>query len=249
MALEHERVLLYAFGAGLGDLATRIRQLGYEAVVEEEPRAAAARVARPAEPLSAALVPADFALPQRGGELDHLLRAAGARGVCFVAVGARPGPEAERQLRQKHVRLCLWAPFHERELRFVLNRALFDPEKGPYDPEKAEVRRDLRVPTELAARVRVGGREKPALVYSLSAGGCFLETLRPTLVGGAIEVVLPLPTGEFRAAGRVVLTNVPGNLQRSKLPCGMGIEFRHLDPAARAAIDAFVRERARAYQL
>jgi hypothetical protein len=249
MALAHERVLLYAFAAGLGDLAPRIRQLGYEAIVENEPRAAAARVAHHAEPPRAVLLPADFALPQRAGELDHLLRAAGTFGLRFVAVGARPDPEAERWLRQKHVRLCLWSPFHERELRFVLNRALFDPKQGPHDPVEAEVRHDLRVPTELAARVRVGGREKPALVYSLSVGGCFLETLRPTLVGGALEVVLPLPQGEFRAAGRVVLTNVTGNLQRSKLPCGMGIEFRHLDPAAREAIDAFVRDRARAYEL
>jgi hypothetical protein len=249
MALERERVLLYAFGAGLGDLATRVRQLGYEAIVESEPRAAAARVARPDAPPQAALLPADFALPQRAGEIDRLLRAAGARGLGFVAVGARPGSEAEHRLRQKNVRLCLWAPFHEHELRFVVNRALFDPGPGLHDPEKAQVRHDLRVPTELAARVRVGGREKPALVYSLSVGGCFLETLRPTLVGGALEVVLPLPIGEFRAAGRVVLTNVPGNLQRSKLPCGMGVEFRHLDPAARAAIDAFVRDRARAYEL
>jgi hypothetical protein len=29
----------------------------------------------------------------------------------------------------------------------------------------------------------------------------------------------------------------------------MGIEFQHLDPGARAAIDAFVRDRARAYEL
>jgi hypothetical protein len=249
MAPGRECVLLYAFGAGLGDLAGRIRALGYEALVENEPRAAAARLARHAEPPRAALLPADLALPQRGGELDHLLRAAGALGLRFVAVGARPGAEAEQRLRQKHVRLCLWTPFHERELRFVLNRALFDPMHGPLDPEKEEERHALRVPTELAARVRVGGREKPALVYSLSASGCFLETPRPSLVGGALEVVLPLPQGEFRAAGRVVLTNVPGNLQRSKLACGMGIEFRHLDPAARAAIDAFVRERARAYEL
>jgi hypothetical protein len=249
MAPVRECVLLYAFGAGLGDLAARIRALGYDAPVEDGPRAGAARVARHAEPVRAALLPADFALPERAGELDHLLRAAGASGLRFVAVGARPGAEAEQRLRQKNVRLCLWTPFHERELRFVLNRALFDPAQGSFDPEKAEERHALRVPTELAARVRVGGREKPAFVYSLSAAGCFLETLRPSLVGGALEVVLPLPQGEVRAAGRVVLTNVPGNLQRAKLPCGMGVEFRQLDPATRAAIDAFVRERARAYEL
>jgi len=249
MAHERERVLLHGFGAALGDLAARLQRLGYETFVENEPRAAGARVSRLDAPVRAALLPADFALPERGGELDRLRRAAGALGLCLVAVGARPGPDAERRLHEKGVRLCLWSPYHERELRFVVNRALFAPTDSFHDAEKAEVRHELRVPAELAARVRVGGREKPALVYSLSTGGCFLETLRPTLVGAPLEVVLPLPQRELPVAGRVVLTNVPGNLQRPNLPCGMGVEFLRLLPDAREAIAAFVRERARAYEL
>ncbi len=249
MPLELERVLLYAFGAEQAELARRVRQLGYAALVETEPRAAAARMARQHEPLRAVLLPAGFALPQRGDELDQLARAAGASGTCFVAVGERPSAEAERLLRDKHVRLCLWAPFHDRELRFVLNRALFDPGQGFYDPEKAEVRHDLRVPTALGVRVVVASRERPAHVYSLSLGGCFLETQRPTLVGGTIEVVLPLPLGEFRVSGRVVLTNVPGNLERPNLPRGMGIEFLRLGQEAGEALRHYVRERARAYEL
>jgi hypothetical protein len=248
MAPDRERVLLYGF-QGSGDLAARIRALGYEALVESAPRAATARVKNTLEPLRAVLLPADFALPQRAGEIDQLARAAGSPGLRFVAVGARPGAELERRLRERGVRLCLRSPFNERELRFVLNRALFDGVKGPHDSEKTSVRQDLRVPTELAARVRVGGREKPAWVYSLSEGGCFLETTRPTLVGGALEVVLPLQFGEFSLPGRVVLTNVPGNLQRANLPCGMGIEFRGLPTAARQAIHDLVQERARAYEL
>ena len=249
MSLEQERVLLFAFGPEHGELARRVRLLGYEAVVETEPRAAGARLARQHEPLHAVLLPASFALPQRGGELDHLARAAGSAGVRFVAVGERPGAEAERLLRDKQVRLCLWAPFHDRELRFVLNRALFDPKESFYEPDKAEVRHDLRVPTSLGARIVVAERERPAHVYSISVGGCFLETQRPTLVGGALEVVLPLPLGEFRVSGRVVLTNVPGNLERPNLPRGMGIEFLRLGLDAREAILHYVRERARAYEL
>jgi hypothetical protein len=243
-----EHVLLYGFGAS-GDLAARVRALGYEVVIEGEPRAAAQRIRRSLTPLRAVLLPADFALPARAGELDQLARGAGSGGLCFVTVGARPGREAERRLRERGVRLCLFTPFNERELRFVLNRALFDSIRAPRDPEKTAVRHDLRVPTELAARVRVSGREKPAWVYSLSEGGCFLETTRPTLVGGALEVVLPLPLGEFSLPGRVVLTNVPGNLQRTNLPCGMGIEFDALLPEAREAIQRLVDERARAYEL
>ena len=249
MAFEPGRVLLYAFGAEGGELAQRIRQLGYQAVTESEPRATAARVAGPLEPARAVLLPASFTLPQRGGELDQLTRAAGTSGVRFVTVGERPDAAALGQLRDKNVRLCLWSPFHERELRFVLNRALFDPTLGFYDAEKADVRHDLRVPTSLGARIVVAEREKSAQVYSLAVGGCFLETPRPTLVGGLIEIVLPLPPGELRVSGRVVLTNVPGNLARTNLPRGMGVEFLRLSPDAREAIQHYVSERARAYEI
>ena len=249
MSSEPDRVLVYAFGAERAELAQRIRQLGYEAAVETEPRAAVARVANPAEPVRAVLIPADFALPQRAGELDQLSRGAGAAGLRFVAVGARPADDALRQLHDRHVRLGLWSPFHERELRFVLNRALFDPTLGFYDPEKPDARHDLRVPTSLGARIVVAEREKPAQVYSLAVGGCFLETPRPTLVGGLIEIVLPLPPGELRVSGRVVLTNVPGNLARTNLPRGMGVEFLRLSPDAREAIQHYVSERARAYEI
>lgn len=244
-----DRVLLFAFAGALGDLGTKVRQLSYEPVVEDDPREALVRVARHSEPIRAALVPASFPLPQRGGELAQLEQNAGAGGLRFVAVGERPGAAAEQRLRDRNVRLCLWTPFHERELRFVLNRALFDPDQNFFGRDRKKVRHELRAPTSLGARIVVGGREKPALIYNLSVGGCYLETLRPTLIGGALEVALPLPAGEFRVAGRVVLTNVPGNLERLNLPRGMAIEFLRMPPDAREAIQHYVLERSRAYEL
>jgi hypothetical protein len=236
-----ERVLLHGFGAERAELAARLRPLGYEVLSEPDPRGPPARLV---------LVPADFTLPERAGELDALSRSAGALGVCFVAVGRRPAPSQLAQLRAKQVRHALWSPFHDGELRFVLNRAAHEPKpSGLLDAEKPEVRQDLRVPTSLGARVVVGGREKPAQVYSLAASGCFLEMQRPTLVGGQLEVVLALPGGELRLAGRVVLTNVPGNLARPNLPRGMGVEFLRLAPAARQTLSRYVEDRARAYEV
>jgi hypothetical protein len=249
MASEAARVLVYAFGAAGAEFATRVRQLGYEPVVEDDPRAAAARVAKHADGVRAALIPSGFALPQRVGELDQLMRAAGTDGIRFVAAGRRPGPEAERRLREKNVRLCLWSPFHDRELRFVLNRALFDATLNVHGRDRNKVRHELRAPTSLGTRILLGGREKPALIYNLSVGGCYLETVRPTLVGASLELALPLPNGEFRVAGRVVLTNVPGNLERPNLPRGMAIEFLRLAEETREAIQQYVLERARAYEL
>jgi hypothetical protein len=249
MASAPDRVLLYAFGGAAGDLAGRVRQLGYEAIVEDDPRSAAARVAKHDGAVRAGLLPVTFPLPQRGGELEQIQRVAGTAGIRFVAVGPRPGAEVEQRLRDKSVRLCLWTPFQDRELRFVLNRALFHPTSNFHGRDRNKVRHQLRAPTSLGARIILSGREKPALIYNLSVGGCYLETLRPTLVGASVEVALPLPHGEFRVSGRVLLTNVPGNLERSNLPRGMSIEFLRLAPDAREAIERYVHERAKAFEL
>jgi hypothetical protein len=244
-----DRVLLYGFAEEAPLLASRVRAIGYETVAASEPRAAAAMMANAEPPFAAALLPTNFALPERGGELDHLLRAAGPFGLRLLAIGLRPDGAARAELRSRGVRLCLWSPFQEPELRFVLNRAAFDPSLGSCETGRSDARALMRVPTELSALVHTGGRVKPALVYSLSAAGCFLETRRPCPVGGSLEVALALPEVELCLPGRVVLTNVPGNLQRSKLPCGMGVEFRQLAPQARDAVHVYVEERARSYEL
>jgi hypothetical protein len=242
-------VLLYGFAEEAPLLASRVRAIGYETVAASEPRAAATLMANAEPHVGAALLPANFALPERGGELDHLLRAAGPFGLRFLAIGTRPGEAARAELRSRGVHLCLWSPFQGPELRFVLNRAVFDPSLGSRETRRSDGRTLMRVPTELSALVHTGGRVKPALIYSLSAAGCFLETRRPCPVGCSLEVALALPEVELCLPGRVVLTNVPGNLQRSKLPCGMGVEFRRLAPQAREAVHAYVEERARAYEL
>jgi hypothetical protein len=43
--------------------------------------------------------------------------------------------------------------------------------------------------------------------------------------GATISVELPLPAGNVSLNGRVLYTNVPGNLQHDDLPLGMGVAF------------------------
>ena len=184
------RVLLYGFGEEAPVLASRIHAIGYETVAASEPRAAAGLMTCAEPHVATALLPASFALPERGHELDHLIRAAGPFGLRFLATGTRPDEAACAELRGRGVRNCLWSPFQERELRFVLNRAAFDPSPGSCEPGRGDARTLMRVPTELSALVHTSGRVKPALIYCLSAAGCFLETRRPCLVGGSLEVAL-----------------------------------------------------------
>jgi hypothetical protein len=124
----------------------------------------------------------------------------------------------------------------------VVNRAL-------HDATRLQVRGKLRVPTDLVARVHSAAGDKPALVYNVSTGGAYLETPRPTAQGGRISVTFPLQPDPVTLSARVISTNVAGNLQRPNLPRGMGIRFDDYPPEKAAALEKYVSERARSFEL
>jgi uncharacterized protein (TIGR02266 family) len=123
-------------------------------------------------------------------------------------------------------------------LRFQLNRMISG--AGQQSPRKSR-----RAPTHSPVRVLVGGREKEGVLYSLSKGGCFVETPRASMDGARLRLFFELPghEPEVEVEGVVVFANVPGNLQRPNLPLGMGIRFGELNRETRATIDAFIRAR------
>jgi len=208
-------------------LAERIRKLGrYRPALAKTPEAAQEMVEDPRLLPRAALVAPDFPVADLRGALDALRHRAGGRRLCFVATGARPAAEVLARLREAGVELALWEPFDDARLRFQLNRALAS-------PAQESLRHEQRAPTDWRARVRGGGREKEVQVYSLSAGGAFLATPRPSLRGAQVSLELPLPGGTLNLTGRVLYTNVPGNLMRPELPVGMAVRF---DPTPEHAV-------------
>ena len=63
-------------------------------------------------------------------------------------------------------------------------------------------------------------------------------------------VVVPVPAGEtVEASGRVVMTNVPGNVMKRNLPFGMAVRFDQLAERASVALLLYAEERARALDL
>lgn len=161
--------------------------------------------------------------------------------LTLAVLGAQPPERQLEAFRQAGTTLCLWEPFSDGELRFVLNQALHGLEGCS--------RGEVRVPTDLSARVESATGEKPASVYNLSVSGAYLETMRPTSNGGRVMVELPMAGGMLRVQARVVSTNVPGNLQRPNLPMGMGVQFFGVEPATSSALAGYVEERGRAYRL
>ena len=81
---------------------------------------------------------------------------------------------------------------------------------------------------------------KRAAIYSLSTGGAFLETPRPSLSGAQVEVSFLTPDGELTLAARVLYTNTPGNLSQPKLPLGMAVRFEDLGRSASDVIRQIV---------
>jgi hypothetical protein len=211
-------VLLFESGDGAHSLAERLLAVDVAAVrvtqVED-----ALRVLEKRDPLiTAVLIPTDFSEHDIKEAIRSLRRAGPASGLMFMAYGRTPDAKTRKRLRSAGVTLALWEPFDDGTLRFQLNRAV----TGDRDEHG---RTEVRVPTYLLARIKSGGRQKDAIVYSLSVGGAFLETPRASMDGAEIEVELRVPGSPVSCRAQVVFANVPGNLQRPNLPLGMGVRF------------------------
>ena len=53
---------------------------------------------------------------------------------------------------------------------------------------------------------------------------------------------IPLPMARVSTTGRVVFTNVPGNLMKRNLPVGMGVRFQGTSPETKAFLQIYAEE-------
>jgi hypothetical protein len=144
------------------------------------------------------------------------------------------------RFREAGFALALFEPFDDATLRFQVNRVFLGRrEAGPG-------RCEARVPVDWPVVVHVGSRRKSASLYTLSPGGAFIETTRPSVRGVALRLEIPLCGRTRDLAATVVHTNVPGNLVRRHAPLGMGLRFAALPDPVAAELQTFVAERASA---
>lgn len=237
---DREPIFLIALGDQHDGYSQRLVDLGYRPVRADDALAASLLLARLDRPVRAAILPTENAFLDRPTELARLAHDSGS--MRYIVAGKQPNADEIDGMRRDGVRFCLWEPFNNSELRFVINRALFDSTRG-------DVRDRTRVPTHLAARVRNGAGERQVGVYNLSANGAFLETRRSSLKGGRLRVSLSIPGNDLELCAEVTSTNVPGNLKRGNLPMGMGVEFVDLDAESRGALEGFVAQRASSFEL
>ncbi|MEB2343467.1 MAG: PilZ domain-containing protein [Deltaproteobacteria bacterium] len=240
---EREQVLVLGPEERSRTLASRLSLLGACRGVCAETLESALRVqAASPRAFPTGFVASDHGLP----DLDDSLRALGAHGpggsMHWVAFGPRPAPDALVGLRRAGVTFALFEPASDEELRFVLNQAL-------HRDGTAIPRAEQRVPADLPARIVTKHGEKVALIYNLSATGAYVATPRPTLRGGAVQLLFSLPGGEVVLGAQVMWNNVPGNLRRFNAPIGMGLRFTAVPADLQEELLCWVEQRARAYRL
>jgi hypothetical protein len=206
----------------LVDLATRARRVGFRVLRAKTPEEAREALRDGRHAVGAVLIPPDLVAPDLRLALQGFRELVTERELKVLVGGPRPSEPELRRLREAGAELALFEPIDDHTLRFQLNRAVAGRDTG------AAERRAVRVPTDWPVRVRMGGREKPARVYCVSSTGAYLATSRPSFRGSLLYVSMPLPSGPVDLAGRVVMTNVPGNLVRENLPLGMAVQFTGL---------------------
>jgi hypothetical protein len=90
-----------------------------------------------------------------------------------------------------------------------------------------------RIPTHLSARCRIGDREWPSSVLSLSENGCLMRSPEMPTLGTRLEMSFALPrTGLLRIDAEIAYQLVPD----------LGIVFNGTSPAVRAAIKTYVQD-------
>lgn len=204
------------------DLATRARRLGFRVLRAKTPEEAREALRDGRHAVGAIVVPPDLVAPDLRLAFSGFRDLAEEGQLAVLVAGTPPRTDDRKRLREAGAELALFEPLDDHTLRFQLNRALAGASDGPGGGGE---RRAVRVPTDWPVRVRMGGREKPARVYCISSSGAYLATSRPSFRGSLLYVTVPLPSGTVDLAGRVVMTNVPGNLVRENLPLGMAVQF------------------------
>ncbi len=238
---ERQQVLILGPAERARFLAGYLLLLDYRAAGAEDPGAALRVLAQASPPIRVGLLATEHAFADSVAalrEVDGL----SPRPLEWIAIGQRPDDAELLMLREAGVRFALFDPFTDEELRFVVNEAHHA--ASPDIPRHGQ-----RVPTHIRARVTTKTGERLAVVCNLSAIGAYLATPRPALRGGSVQLRVPLEDGEVEAAGVVIWNNVPGNLRRPNAPIGMGVRFTEVAPEGKAALDRFIAERTKAYQL
>jgi hypothetical protein len=220
-------------------LRSRLGRMGYRAVPAKTPDQARSFLRVAGSRVGAIVVPSELPVMNLRSAIASLRTIVANDDLTFLAGGRDPGAEGRTRMREAGVELAIFDPVDTHTLRFQLNRALSG------NKRLRGRRRTVRAPADWPVVVHTGGgRVKEGRVYSISASGVFVTLPQPCMTRARVTLDLAVPkAGRVSAAGRVVMTNVPGNVMRRSLPFGMGVQFDHLSEAVSVSLLVYAQER------
>lgn len=234
MSASHFILLVENDRTGSDALATSLVRLGVEPI-RVDSLAEAAEIAESGQyALNGVLLPSH--LP--GADLANAMKSIRRSEPTLngMAYGKEPEPTQRTDLQRAGILFALWDGYDEGVLRFQVNRLVTK-------DKHLSLRDSKRAPTHTPVRMLLGGREKPGVLYSISEGGCFIETKRASMDGAQLKLIFRLLEVDYSLDGVVAFANVPGNLQRPNLPLGMGVRFQDIPDQARWQLADFIRDR------
>jgi len=189
--------------------------------------------------VGALLLPASDVAARLPAVRKRVLGPLGLPAASVVCVGD-PDADQAAALRAEGLRLCLRIPYQAHELRHVVARTLSDT-----DP--SEVRRDPRVPCDIAVDVELDGRRRRGRLVDLSVRGAFVALMGPPAPSSLAVLHFTLEERAWAAAGRVVWRTGP-NTAAWREP-GMGLELVAVEADLRQALGRFVAEQVKRIEL
>jgi hypothetical protein len=219
------------------DFSRRLRECGVQTILAADFEEAEQVLRETLELVGAILVPTRFDAQTLKKRLAALASLASPQEPQLVSFGTPPDRRERKRLRKLGIRLALWEPLCESQIRFQINRALNTGQ------ESLRRRNNPRVPTSLDCRVNVGDRQKETTVYSLAETGAFLATPRASMTGAKANLFFRPDGHTLELQAEVVYANVPGNLQRPNLPLGMGVHFAEMDKADKKLLRNYIATR------
>jgi CheY-like chemotaxis protein len=239
--MNKDILLLGANAPDMELLRARLVRIGYRVVPAKTPEQAHSFLRIAGTRIGAVIVPSEMPVMNLRAALDFMRRLSPTVPLTFLGAGREPGAEGRQRFRSAGIQTPIFDPLDLHTLRFQVNRAL-----ATGRPMHRH-RTTLRAPADWPVLARSGVRQKEGRIYSISASGAYLSIAQPWMVKSRVELRLAIPNGDsVTASGRVVMTNVPGNVMKRNLPFGMGVHFDHVSEQSSIALLIYAEERSRA---
>lgn len=239
--MEEKRLLLACDDAKgvLGDVALQLVRVGADTVYAPDLAEAELMARQEGRRIGGILVPSDITPDRLHDVLEHVALHTRVTLDDFALLGRRPSDRQVEILRDLGVPWRLWAPYSDRDLRFLHWVMVW---AGTDD----DLRIDPRLPTALPAHVVRRGEEREILVGDLSRSGAYLETSSPFPAGSQVHLSISLPAGVVEFFGVVRWVSPEIATPTRARPAGFGVEFLEIpDGSLRAVVDHLMGERDR----